>query len=224
MTYEGNFINDVMHGQGRLSFPNGNVFEGNFSRSNPYGKGSLTTINGERFEGDWEYQGRAHYSNHPVGKYIFRGNCIDLKSGGKPVVYCGPSALHWDDGFITFPGMPEDCVSGALPYAVIATNEMSKEGQKLFQEAIHDQGGAVPQARVVETAKPSVSYGQDDPALRPLHPNDHAAFNPLDPRLYIPIPFAGGPTNVNAKAQEVIRQNNGQNVSHPSNTNPTGVW
>ena len=49
--YEGNWENDRMQGQGRLSMPDGSVFEGQFQNGKFHGHGTYCWSDGSRYEG-----------------------------------------------------------------------------------------------------------------------------------------------------------------------------
>ena len=49
--YEGNWENDRMEGQGRLSMPDGSVFEGQFQNGKFHGHGVYCWSDGSKYEG-----------------------------------------------------------------------------------------------------------------------------------------------------------------------------
>ena len=49
--YEGNWENDRMEGQGRLSMPDGSVFEGKFQNGKFHGHGVYCWSDGSKYEG-----------------------------------------------------------------------------------------------------------------------------------------------------------------------------
>ena len=51
--YEGEFANGMMHGQGRLTFIDGSVYEGEFDSGQYHGWGIFTSAVGSRQEGYW---------------------------------------------------------------------------------------------------------------------------------------------------------------------------
>jgi hypothetical protein len=215
--YEGNWENDQCEGAGRLQFPNGSVYEGRFVKNNPYGEGKLTTVNGEALDGFWEYHGRSQQTSASVGKYQFKGDLIDLKTGQRRR-YQGPLALYLQSGLVSLPNMA-DPMEAMFPYAVVlmdgeqdkgesvATAQLAEEGRALFQEGL--SVGDVPIAYAVQTApstSSSISYGQADAALGNRHPEDHATFSLLDPRLYLSsLGFNTQPVNINEQRQNQIR-------------------
>jgi hypothetical protein len=215
--YEGSWVNDQCDGFGRLQFPNGSVYEGRFVRGNPYGDGKLTTANGEVLQGFFEYHGRSDQSAAAVGKYKFVGELLDLKSGHRRKLE-GPLAFYLQSGLVSLPNMP-DPMEAMLPYAVVlldgddkgsASNQLAEEGRVLFQSGMDNAVKDVPVAHAVQTApstSASVQYGQADPHLQARHPDDHAAFSLLDPRLYLgSLGFPVQPTNINQSKQDEVRR------------------
>jgi len=218
-SYNGMWLDDHCEGAGTMRFPNGSVFEGNFVKNNPHGEGKLTTANGEVINGFWEFMGRADRSSTPVGKYNFRGEILDLKTG-KRTLYNGPLAFYLVSGLVSLPNMPDPAES-MLPFAIAladgASNpasgdkkDLAEDGRLLFQEGMN-QGNALPVANVVQnaaTSSVSVSYGQPEQAFENRHPEDHATYSLLDPRLYLAslgLPV-GPPANVNQRRQDAIRE------------------
>jgi len=205
--YEGDWREDEMHGSGRIKFPNQSEYQGAFSHNNPYGYGTLTTINGERLTGEWQFQGRSAGPSGPVGKYYFSGDVSDASARRH---YSGPLTLHQMSGLVALPGMP-DATAHVMPYAdVVGADTSTPEGRKMLAEAtpVGAPVGAVPQAKVVDPAGGSIAYGYQDPALNPRHPDDHAAYEVLDPRLWLNslgVTAFGQPHNVNRAEQERIR-------------------
>jgi len=206
--YEGDWVNDEMHGNGAIRFPNGSEYRGAFSHNNPYGFGTLTTVNGERLTGEWQFQGRAAGPSGPVGKYFFSGDVFD-PNATKREHYSGPLTLHLMTGLVALPGM-SDATAYVMPYASVAGQPgaaTAAEGRKILQEAYTTNG--VPQATVVEQAPASIAYGYQDPALLPKHPDDHAAYDLADPRLYLNslgITALGHAQNFNQAKQQQVRQ------------------
>jgi len=209
--YEGTWKDDFCHGKGRMQFPNGSVYVGSFSSNNMNGQGSLTTVNGEALEGFWEYQGRSDASNTPIGKYRFNGQVVDLKNGNKRA-YSGPLAFYLLSGLVSLPNMT-DPTEALLPYAVVIADDgkgdaaLAEQGRVLFQQGLVAPDTAV--AMAVQTApssSSSVAYGQPDAAFQKRHPDDHAAYSLLDPRLYLNgLGFNTQPANINQKKQEAVR-------------------
>lgn len=52
-TYKGNFSEDLFHGQGKLSWRNGDVYQGEFVKGRPSGKGNMRFANGDFYEGEF---------------------------------------------------------------------------------------------------------------------------------------------------------------------------
>lgn len=221
--YEGQWVNDLCEGAGRLKFPNGSVYEGGFVRNNPHGEGKLTTVNGEVLQGIFEYMGSAQTST-PAGKYNFRGEILDLKTGNR-TQYFGPMALYLLSGLVSLPNMP-DPMQSMLPFAIALsdgqgkdpeTAKLAEEGRVLFQEGM---AKGVPIAQVVQTAptsSQSINYGQPDPALQARHPQDHATFSLLDPRLYLgSLGVPTQPANLNQRRQDEIRMQQSGQVPMPT--------
>jgi len=215
--YVGDWVNDQMHGQGYLTFPNHSTFQGSFVNNNPSGPGVLVSVNQERLEGQFIFKGRAPQSLHnqgPVGTYTFHGQ---ISSPANPsVAYHGPLTLHLATGLVALPGMT-DMTAYVLPYAIQANSAVapavdeSELGKKLLVEA----NASVPQAKVVAEAgqagTPSVAYGYQDPALNQRHPDDHAQYDLLDWRVWVPLWLVAPgvfstPRNVNAARQQELRE------------------
>lgn len=97
-TYEGEVIiqdhKQVADGQGKLTFPGGDVYEGEFKADKFHGKGKYTFTNGESYEGEFEND-----LYHGFGKMIFKNGDVyegeyknDLRHGeGKYVFAKGGS-------------------------------------------------------------------------------------------------------------------------------------
>jgi hypothetical protein len=115
--YSGQFIMDKCNGYGTMRFPNGSVFEGQWVRSNPHGDGKLTTVNQEVLQGYWEHYGRSNQMLSAVGKYMFRGELIDLKSGERRQL-AGPLALYLTSGLVALPNMADPLLA-LLPFAEV---------------------------------------------------------------------------------------------------------
>ena len=54
-TYEGDMVDNIQHGTGRMTFANGNVYEGGFHKGQFHGEGVLHLAKGGRYEGSWNY-------------------------------------------------------------------------------------------------------------------------------------------------------------------------
>lgn len=55
--YTGNFTEGVHEGQGKMTYADGCIYEGNFRRNRPHGQGTMTYKNGDVYEGTW-YDGQ----------------------------------------------------------------------------------------------------------------------------------------------------------------------
>jgi hypothetical protein len=65
--YEGEWWDDLRHGQGKLTSPNGDVYEGAMFNSTRHGFGvEVQTLAGVRYEGQWR-----HGRRHGRGKLTF---------------------------------------------------------------------------------------------------------------------------------------------------------
>ena len=51
--YDGDFYNDMLHGQGLLRYENGDQYEGTFFDGQRHGKGRMVWKEGHWYEGDW---------------------------------------------------------------------------------------------------------------------------------------------------------------------------
>lgn len=68
-TYDGNWENDTMSGQGKISFTNSiyKEFEGDFANGVMHGKGKMLMINGDTYQGDF-----VDGNMHGIGKLVFQ--------------------------------------------------------------------------------------------------------------------------------------------------------
>jgi hypothetical protein len=201
---------DKCDGFGKMTFPNGSVFEGQWIKSNPYGQGQLTTVNQEMLIGFWEHHGRSDQTATAVGKYQFRGELIDLKTGERRQI-AGPLALYLTSGLVSLPNMT-DPQQAMLPYAEVIIDAMQVTGggsEKGGKEDIYETKESVPIAHAIQTAptsSASIAYGQPEVAFRAKHRDDHFTVDLLDPRttlasLGVPVT----PANTNAHRQAEIR-------------------
>ena len=78
--YEGAWENDEYHGQGTLTYTDGDVYEGAWKNGECYGQGKMTYADGDVYEGEWENDKR-----HGQGK------CTDTEGN----IYEGA----WKDGW-----------------------------------------------------------------------------------------------------------------------------
>lgn len=53
-SYEGEWDNDEMHGQGKFVYASGAVYEGGWSHNKYHGKGKYTWPDGRTYEGEWQ--------------------------------------------------------------------------------------------------------------------------------------------------------------------------
>jgi hypothetical protein len=193
---------DKCDGFGQMKFPNGSVWEGQWVRSNPHGQGKLTTINSEVLEGFWEHFGRSDQTMSAVGKYQFRGELIDLKSGERRQL-AGPLALYLASGLVSLPNMP-DPLQALLPFA-----EVIADGNGDGKPDKYDYKQAVPVAQAIQTAttsSASISFGQPDVAFRARHPDDHFTVDLIDPRVHLAaLGVPVNPANTNARRQQELR-------------------
>lgn len=52
--YEGQWLNNMKHGNGYEIFPNGTFYKGQFRNHKPSGYGVMVWCSGEKYEGEWE--------------------------------------------------------------------------------------------------------------------------------------------------------------------------
>jgi len=119
--YEGEFVNDNMHGKGKYTFINGNIYEGEFVNNKMHGKGKYTYVNGSTEEGEFEngefVRGKYTFDNgaiyegevvnnkmHGKGKYTYadgdyeEGNFVDSKLNGKGKKISGDDGEDIEEG------------------------------------------------------------------------------------------------------------------------------
>ena len=65
-TYEGEFVDDCVHGTGKLTLPNGDRYEGCFAVGLFHGRGKYTYVNGDVYDGDF-VNGRKHGTGTLIG-------------------------------------------------------------------------------------------------------------------------------------------------------------
>lgn len=80
--YAGEFFNGMLHGNGVFRYANGDVYDGNFEYGFRSGKGKITFANGDFYEGQWQAD-----MMHGKGKYTF--NAPDPSKPTKNDVYNG---------------------------------------------------------------------------------------------------------------------------------------
>lgn len=69
-SYEGEWADDEMSGEGVMRYKNGNVYAGVLRRSVKHGPGKMTWASGDTYEGEWE-EGLLH--GRGVFKYADKG-------------------------------------------------------------------------------------------------------------------------------------------------------
>ena len=83
-TYEGNWVDGVIEGEGQATYPNGLVYEGEFrQRAQPWPGGVMTYPDGYRYEGEWQ-DGQRHgqgTATYPDGT-IYVGQFTDGQRDG----------------------------------------------------------------------------------------------------------------------------------------------
>ena len=80
-SYEGETLDNMHHGRGKLTFPNGNVYEGGFHMGQFHGEGVLHMAKGGRYVGVWRY------GKEQSGKLVFDDG---LEFEDKEWKYCTP--------------------------------------------------------------------------------------------------------------------------------------
>jgi len=79
--YEGETVDNMHHGQGKLTFPNGNVYEGGFHLGKFHGAGVLHLAKGGRYEGTWQH------GKEVEGKFVFDDGLVYEEKNWN---YCTP--------------------------------------------------------------------------------------------------------------------------------------
>ena len=51
---EGEWKDNKIHGQGKMTYSNGDIYEGEWKDNKIHGRGRLTLTNGEIYEGKWK--------------------------------------------------------------------------------------------------------------------------------------------------------------------------
>jgi hypothetical protein len=92
LRYEGTIRNRKMHGEGKLTFPDGRVYEGGFADGQIEGEGTYTYPDGRSYVGEFRNGMRNGYGilEFPSGE-IYEGNWLDDKKNGQGIVI-------WPDG------------------------------------------------------------------------------------------------------------------------------
>ena len=72
-TYEGDFQDDMHHGQGTMAYADGDKYVGQWKDGSYYGQGTMTYADGDKYVGQWKYdmrhgQGTMTYADG--GKYV----------------------------------------------------------------------------------------------------------------------------------------------------------
>jgi len=99
VVYEGDIVNGVPHGKGKMIYTNGKIYEGDFVNDREKGKCKVTFPNGDIFEGEYDV-------TPGVGKYIYKNGDIwegKAFSGGPH----GKGKMRYADGSI-YEGEMED--------------------------------------------------------------------------------------------------------------------
>lgn len=85
--YEGEWVQDKRHGQGKLVLPSGNVYKGDFVNGAMHGLGIMVYVKGGKYEGEW-----AQDEKNGKGKLIFptggtyEGEFVDGKMHGQGIM------------------------------------------------------------------------------------------------------------------------------------------
>jgi hypothetical protein len=92
LRYEGTIRNRKMHGEGKLTFPDGRIYEGGFANGQIEGEGTYTYPDGRSYVGEFRNGMRNGYGilEFPSGE-IYEGHWRDDKKNGQGVVI-------WPDG------------------------------------------------------------------------------------------------------------------------------
>jgi hypothetical protein len=51
--YDGDWVDDLMHGFGKYTFTSGGIYTGEWSRGKMHGKGKMLNADGTSYDGDW---------------------------------------------------------------------------------------------------------------------------------------------------------------------------
>jgi hypothetical protein len=77
--YEGQWVENLKHGRGKMTYANGDVYEGDWVNDERCGPGVLLTISGDRYEGHWlkdKKEGLGRFYYRATGK-LFVGEWAD---------------------------------------------------------------------------------------------------------------------------------------------------
>ena len=92
-TYVGGFIDDLWHGQGILTFSNGDTYKGGFMNGHRHGQGKYTSADGTTYDGEWKDGMR-----HGQGKYIDPLNVRTYNGGWENDKRHGQGIYTYTDG------------------------------------------------------------------------------------------------------------------------------
>ena len=100
-SYDGEQINGLPFGKGKLTFKDGNVYEGDFQNGKMHGKGKLTWADGKVYEGEYKddkKDGQGTFTWSDGRKYI--GGWKDGKQHGRGEYISGGKSQQgeWVDG------------------------------------------------------------------------------------------------------------------------------
>jgi len=89
-TYEGEWDNDLFHGQGEIRWPEGDKYKGKFENGKKSGYGTYWYANGERYEGNWRNDlkhgdGVYHFCESDP-RDIYRGETRDSEMYSKGIM------------------------------------------------------------------------------------------------------------------------------------------
>ena len=99
LRYEGDFVNGLLYGKGKLIWDDGEYYEGDWVNDKRYGKGKMFYKNGKiKYDGDFvndKYEGK--------GKYIYENGeyYIGQWSNGQRQ---GKGAMYLNDGYMKYEG------------------------------------------------------------------------------------------------------------------------
>jgi hypothetical protein len=122
-TYEGNYVDGVKTGVGKMTFPNGDIYHGEWKDDRMNGDGSFMYANGDIYSGKFEDGVRAgkgtyefaedksllvgNWTDNTItdGKWMFKdgGSYVGHFDGGKPIGNCTfkfPGGLQQDGEYV----------------------------------------------------------------------------------------------------------------------------
>jgi hypothetical protein len=94
--YEGFWKGDMFHGQGTLTYSNGDTYEGDWLRGQKSGKGFLKYANGESYNGSWINNlsnGKGEYISLNGDKFV--GDWLDGEKNGSGSYYSGEDGVFY---------------------------------------------------------------------------------------------------------------------------------